>query len=163
MEGREVEDKESVAKKIAISAIKYSILKSSVGRDVIYDENKALDFSGNSGPYLQYSYVRAKSILRNINFDFDKIDKKKSEISSLEKKLYRFSEEVEKSFYDYSPHHLANFLYDLAKEFNSFYTSTKILDEKSSDYFYNLILVEKFSETMKKGLELLGIEVVEEM
>jgi arginyl-tRNA synthetase len=163
MEGREVEDKESVAKKIAISAIKYSILKSSVGRDIIYDENKSLDFSGNSGPYLQYSYVRAKSILRSINFDLGKINEKKFEIPSLEKKLYRFSEEVEKSLKDYSPHHLANFLYDLAKEFNSFYANTKILDEKNPDYFYNLILVEKFSEIMKKGLELLGIETVEKM
>ena len=157
---REVENKKAVAQKIAISAIKYSILKSSVGRDIIYDENKALDFSGNSGPYLQYSYVRAKAILEKVSKKEKKIHEREGEVSNIEKKIYRFEEVIEKSMQDFSPHHIANFLHDLAKEFNFFYTSTKVLDEKNSDYLYNIILVEKFSQIMKKGLELLGLRLL---
>jgi arginyl-tRNA synthetase len=157
------EEKEGISQKLAIANLKYSILKVTSGKNISFDMEKDLNPQGNTATFLLYSFVRARSILSKADLSIDSLRERKEDISSLEKRMYRFSEEVEKSLKDYSPHHLANFLYDLAKEFNSFYTNTKILDEKNSDYFYNLKILNKFSQTMKKGLELLGIETVEKM
>ncbi len=161
----ELSDEE--VEKISIACLKYAILKVSSGKNIVFDFEKALDFSGDSGAYLLYSLVRAKSILKKAG-DFEKNSQvsdfeKNSQVSDFEKILYRFEEQVEKSLRDFSPHHIANYLYDLAQEFSSFYEKTKILDSENSDYLYNLKLVEKFSKTLEKGLELLAIEKVEKM
>ncbi|MCK5589253.1 MAG: arginine--tRNA ligase [Candidatus Pacebacteria bacterium] len=165
MKDREIDEEsvKEISKKIAIAGIKYSILKVSAGKDIVYDEKKALDFAGNSGPYLQYSYVRANSILKKveeINLD---ISVRKGNISGLEKLIYRFPEEIKKSLKFYSSHYIANYLYELASEFNFFYGNTKILDKNNEDYFYNLVLVKSFAQTIKNGLYLLGIETVDKM
>ena len=163
MQGRDIENKEEIIKKISISAIKYSILKNSVGKDIVYDEKKSLDFSGNSGPYLQYAYVRAFSLLKNIKNIEKEVGKKQGDISYLEKILCRFEEKVLDAMENYSPHHIANYLYDISSGFNAFYANTKILDEENKDYKYNICVVKKFADTMKKGLDILGIETVEKM
>ncbi len=167
MKERDISEEEikNISKKIAIAGIKYTILRVSAGKDIVYDEKKALDFSGNSGPYLQYSYVRAYSILKKVeeNIDFLNFEIKDNEINTLEKLLYRFPSVVEKSLNEYSSHHLANYLYELASEFNSFYGVTKILDSDNKDYLYNIALVKSFAQTIKNGLYLLGIETVEKM
>lgn len=164
MKDDDIINKKNIAKKIAIAAIKYQILKTSVGKDIIYDENKALDFSGNSGPYLQYAYVRAYSILKKSDFSKSFTNKERNgPIQDLEKILYRFNEEVEKSLNDYSPHYVANYLYKLSSEFNSFYAKNKFLDKKNIDYEYNLSLIHSFSKTLDKGLDILGIDTVPNM
>lgn len=157
-------DKKSTAQKIAIAAIKYSILKVSAGKDIVYDEKVALEFTGNTGPYLQYSYVRALSIITKskCNPEITLKDNSKN-TSSFEKKIHQFESSLENSLTSLSSHHLANYLYDIASEFNSFYAHTKILDEKNPDYNYNLALVFVFKNIMKNGLWCLGIEVVEKM
>jgi arginyl-tRNA synthetase len=158
-------EKLETAKKIAISAIKYSILKVTAGKDIIYDEEKSINFEGNSGPYLQYTYVRAVSILRKSaieNFDFE-IEAKNKEISNIEKLLAKFPEIILQSGREYSLHYITVFLHELASEFNSFYAETRILDEKNENYTYNLALTKSVAITLKNGLNLLGIEVVEKM
>ena len=167
----EISEREKIAQKIAIGAIKYAIIKVSAGKDIVYDPETALDFTGNSGPYLQYSYVRARSILRkteNSDSGRDTVhrvstEKTGTEISHFQKILNIFPEAVEKSLKNYSSHHIANYLYEVAKEFNSFYAHTKILDTTNPDYQKNIMLVEIFSHVMKNGLHLLGIETVEKM
>lgn len=157
---------EETALKIAISAIKYSILKVSAWKDIIYDESVALDFSWNTWPYLQYSYVRVISILNKLDLtklDLTKLSEKKSNISWFEKKLHNFEDNIKLSLENLSSHNLANYLYDLASEFSSFYARTKILDKTNPDYRYNLSLILVFANIMKNWLYCLGINTVEKM
>jgi len=157
--------KKSDVQKIAISAIKYSILKVMAGKNIIYDKKKSISFEGNTGPYLQYSFVRASSILRKV----EKVEKVE-EVEDVEvvpavgKTILKFPEVVEESLKNYSSHTIANFLHQLASEFNSFYAQTKILDNKENpDYKYNLALTKAVKITLKNGLYLLGIKTVERM
>ncbi len=163
-------EKKQIAQKIAISAIKYSILKVSAGKDIVYDESVALDFAGNTGPYLLYSYVRANSILEKISKttlaniqNITYITPRSSPITLLEKKFSQFEFVLKLSLETLSSHHLANYLYDLASEFSSFYAHTKILDETNPDYFYNIILITVFKNIMYNGLYCMGIPTVEKM
>lgn len=158
-------EKLEVAKKVAIAAIKYSLLKVTAGKDVVYDEEKSLNFEGNSGPYLQYTFVRANSILRKSgieDFDFE-LKSKNDSVSGVEKIISKFPESVEQSVQEYSPHYVVTYLIELAREFNSFYAQTRILDEENEDYKYNLALTKAIMITLKNGLYLLGIETVEKM
>ena len=158
------QEKEKISEKIAIATLKYSILKVTSGKNISFDVEKDTNPQGNSAPYILYSLVRAKSILRKIDFsDEARPLVKKGEVSNLERKMYFFEEILEEVLNDFSPHHLANYLYDLAQEFNTFYAETKILDEENEDFKYNLMVVKKYQEILEKGLELLGIKTVEKM
>ncbi len=162
----EIEKKE-IAEKVGISALKYSILKSSLGSDIVYDFEKSISFEGDSGPYLQYTAVRAKSILKKaVDQGFDSLENnnlENKEITNLEKLLYRFPEVVSHSYENLEPHHIANFLTELASSFNSFYGNTIILNKDDFQTPYRLKLVSAFYQTMKNGLNLLGIETPDKM
>jgi len=159
-----VEEKKEISEKLAIATLKYSILKVTSGKNISFDIEKDTNPQGNSATYLMYSLVRAKSILRKVEIDFnEKIEKRRGVITDLEKILYRFEEKVEKAILDYSPHYIANFAYDLTVEFNKFYAETKVLDKKNEDYFYNLKVVEKYKSIMEENFNLLGIETVDKM
>jgi len=160
------QEKENIASIVGIAALKYSILKQAIGGDIVYDFDKSISFEGDSGPYLQYSYTRAKSIL-------NKAEKEKVissyvlpenwETTEVEKILYKFPEVVAYSMKEFEPHHIANYLIELARAFNGFYGNTQIVkmgDETSS---YKVGLTEAFSLIMKEGLYLLGIKVPERM
>ncbi|MDD3498082.1 MAG: arginine--tRNA ligase [Candidatus Moranbacteria bacterium] len=153
--------KNDIAEKIAVGALKYSILKSSTGKNIIFDFNKSIAFEGDSGPYLQYTYVRARSILRNVQ-DVKNV-KNVRNVPTVGKNVLKFPQAIEMSLKNYSPHHIANFLFELASEFNSFYSHTKVLDEENPNYGYNLALTQAVAITLKNGLDLLGIETVEKM
>ena len=154
-----------ILEKVSIGAIKYSILKNAVGGDIIYDFDKSISFEGDSGPYLQYSYARAKSVLEKAKDDGIKSSTKKNatETSELEKLLYRFPEIVERAGKEYSPHYIASYLIELAGSFNSFYAKHKIVDKEDETSPYKVALTTAFSATMKNGLNLLGIQVPERM
>ncbi len=172
---REFNDKEKdeVAEIIAIGAIKYSILRQAIGGDIIFDFDKSISFEGDSGPYLQYTYVRASSVLKKV----EKIDLKKLEHTSkkprgtldtwktteLEKYLYRFPEIVERAGKEYTPHHIVTYLTELASIFNSFYAKEKIIDEKDPNSPYKITLTEAVAHILKSGLYILGIKVPERM
>ncbi len=157
-----------IAKKVAISAIKYSILKVQAGKDIVYNQKEALSFEGDTGPYLQYTYVRAKSVIRKqgaVSSNQETVggNMDVENVPQVGKIILDFPQVVEKSLATYSPHHIATYLHKLASEFNSFYSHTKILDEKSPDYQYNINLTRAVAQTIKNGLYLLGIEIVERM
>ncbi|HLP86516.1 MAG TPA: arginine--tRNA ligase [Candidatus Paceibacterota bacterium] len=159
------EDKKNISEIVGVSALKYSILKSSLGSDIIYDFDKSISFDGDSGPYLQYTAVRANSILEKAK-GFNHEDRPlltPEEVTGLEKLLYQFPEVVEHSYSLLEPHHIATYLTALASEFNTFYGNTKILVDENKYINYHLNLVKAFYQTMKNGLYLLGIKTPEKM
>lgn len=166
--GRELteEQKENIAEVVAIGAIKYSILRQAVGGDIIFDFEKSISFEGDSGPYLQYAYVRARSVLEKANSQGETLGALKDspwETAEVEKLLYRFPEVVEKSAKDYSPHHLVTYLTEIAAAFNAFYAREKIVDDIDPTSPYKISITKAVSVIMQNGLNLLGIKTVERM
>lgn len=164
MEDRKMSQREKneTAEKIAVGALKYSILKQVPGRDIIFDFDKSLSFEGDSGPYLDYSYARAKSVLRKAKREGIKPGRGCLN-SNLEKILYRLPEIVERAEKEYSPNFLATYLIELSSAFNSFYGKEKIIDKKDPNSSYKVALTKAFSIVLKNGLNLLGISAVERM
>ncbi|MFZ3016069.1 MAG: arginine--tRNA ligase, partial [Minisyncoccia bacterium] len=159
------EEKIKIASDVGVSALKYSILKSAIGGDIVYDFEKSICFEGDSGPYLQYSYARAKSILEKaleekIVSGFENIP---NELFEIEKLICRFPEVVLHSAEEFEPHYIANYLVELARSFNGFYGNTKIIDKDDPASSYKVALTEAFSIVMKSGLNLLGIKAPEKM
>ena len=157
---------EERALKIAIAAIKYAMLKQDANKPIIFDKIKALNFEGNTGPYLLYSYARASSIIRKSKSkNKTKIDHE--EKSSLEnqnlliKKLSEFPEIVSKANKDSDPSLVANYSYEISKLFNEFYHSSQVIGSK--DQVFKIKIVEAFRQVLKNSLNLLGIDVIEEM
>ena len=180
------DEKKVVAKDVAVAAIKYTVLRQSLGRDIVFDPEKSLSFEGDSGPYLQYAYVRARSILakakdvgvvqyvdmagmsedagKDIDSAVDGGDVTVGGIMlKLEKTLARYPETIERAWKDLSPHHVANYLIDLAGTFNSFYANTQIVKVDDITSAYKVALVQAFSIVIKNGLNVLGIRVPEKM
>ncbi|MBU0977213.1 MAG: arginine--tRNA ligase [Nanoarchaeota archaeon] len=151
------------ALKIALAAIFYGDLKNHRSADIIFDVNRFLSFEGNTGPYLLYTYARAKSILRKAKYKKTKF--KIPELSPEEKQLIlqlsKFPEEVAKAYKDLAPNIIANYAYQIAQQFNEFYHKIKILNSENEKF--GLALVSAFSQTLKNSLNLLGIEVLEQM
>lgn len=159
------EEKEKIISSVSISALKYSILKQSTGGDIIFDFEKSISFDGDSGPYLQYSYTRAKSVLEkaqkeNILPDFIIVPEHPFE---LEKLLYRFPEVVSRASLEYEPHHIASYLVEVARAFNSFYGNNLIVKKEDKTSQYKVALTYAFTFVMKNGLYLLGIKAPERM
>jgi arginyl-tRNA synthetase len=157
---------ETDIEKIGVAAIKYSILRSSLESDIVYDEERSISFDGDSGPYLQYTATRAKSVLEkgeaqnmragpNISLN--------NETNELERTLYFFPEIVERAATLLEPHHVISYLTHLASVFNAFYADEQILKEGDSATAYRLALVKATHQTMKNGLQLLGINLPEKM
>ncbi len=157
---KEQNSDEETARKVAVAAIKYSILRQQPGGDIVFDVNNSLSTEGDSGPYLQYALVRAKKILADSSKD-DADAVAPEQPYDLEKILYRFPEVVARAQEKYEPHHVTGFLTELASEFNSFYAKEKILGGEYEGY--KLLLIEAFVLTMTNGLWLLGIEAPEKM
>lgn len=150
---------------IAVGAIKYMILRQAIGGDVIFDLEKSVSTEGDSGPYLQYSYARANSILEkakkeNILPDFEVLPDQSFEI---EKLLYKFPEVVLRSSSEYAPHYITNYLIEIARAYNSFYGNIIIVKKEDETSSYKVALTYAFAFVMKKGLHLLGIAAPEKM
>jgi arginyl-tRNA synthetase len=168
MKDRQFSDKEKnkIGEIISVGALKYSILKQSVDSDIIFDFEKSLSFEGDSGPYLQYACVRAKSILEKakkegIKF---KINSESGEMTGeLAKMLIRFGEIVERAGREYAPHYLATYLTQLAGVFSTFYAQEMIVDKNNINSPAKVALTQAFSIVLNNGLNLLGIKVPERM
>ena len=150
---------------IAVGAIKYSILRQGSGDDIVFDLDKSISFEGDSGPYLQYSAVRAKSILKKASDAKAKESTKKypEAAYSLEKILYRFPEVVEHAAMEYEPHFITTYLTELAGLFNNFYANNQIISADDPYSSYKIALTHAFEIVMRNGLDLLGIKVPEKM
>lgn len=157
------EEKNTVAEQVAIGAIKYSILRQSAGKDIIFDFEQSLSFEGDSGPYLQYTYARIQSLLaKSSQKQSSAILVESGDIRPLHKYLLRFPEVVERAMSDREPHHVATYLIELAREFNSFYGNTMVLDG-GADEPYKLALAQATGNILKQGLWLLGIPAPDRM
>jgi len=151
------------AKKIGIGAVKYAILKITPNKSILFNLEDALSFEGDTGPYLQYSYARASSILRKVKIKKDKfkIDELENEEFNLVKKLSEFPKIISKSYNSLNPSIVANYSYQLAQIFNEFYHKCPVINSEKK--FFRLSLVNAFRQTLKNSLYLLGIEVIEKM
>lgn len=151
------------AKLIAIAALFYGDLKNYRENNIVFDLERFLDFEGNTGPYLIYSYARASSIIRKVkktkeNFEIFDLNK---EEESLIKKLAEFPEVVKKAKESFSPNLIANYSFELCQIFNEFYHAHQVIGSKEE--VFRLNLVEAFRNVLKKCLNLLGIRELEEM
>ena len=156
-------EKDKIAKIIGIGAVKYNDLSHHYSNDIIFDWEKILNLEGNSGPYLEYTYARARSILRKSKIkeskDFKESELKEEKEIEVLKLLSQFPEVIERAVKSYSPNLLSNFLFELAKDFNAFYESLSVLNAENEES--RLALVSGVCQVLKNGLNLLGIEVLE--
>lgn len=158
------DEKKDISEKVAIAALKYSILKQSMGKDIIFDLEKSVSFEGDSGPYLQYTAVRASSILMkaeevNLVPDFNVIP---DDSNDIEKMLVRFPEVISRATQEKASNLVATYLIELASAFNTFYGTTKIIGGGEYSAYY-LAVTEAVENTIKNGLRILGIETPSRM
>lgn len=150
---------------IAIAALKFSILRSRAGMNIDFDPETSLSFEGDSGPYLQYTAVRAGSLLeKGKGFGIvPSIENPVNGTETLERLVVRFLEVVTRAQTEWAPHYIVTYLSELAQEFNSWYGQGKIIDEDVSATAYRLSVVSATRQTLINGLWVLGIEVPEKM
>ncbi|MCP4523666.1 MAG: arginine--tRNA ligase, partial [Candidatus Gracilibacteria bacterium] len=164
IEGSELEE---LSKIIGIGAIKYGYLKKSRDTDVIFDWDEFMTFEGNSGPYIQYAYVRAKRILEKYGNNISKEITGQFETAQeveLVKILGTYQSVLIKTGDTNMPHHLCKYAFDVTKIFNSFYNSVHILNEEDENKkIIRLQLVELFTKNLKDVFGLLGIDMPEKM
>lgn len=163
----ELENKEEVAKKIGVGAVIFTYLKNSREKDIVFDWKEMLSFEGETGPYVQYSYARAKSILRKageVKGDVDYSLLNSKEEFELVKTLENFNKNILLALDKLEPSVLTRYVIEVAKGFNKFYNSHSVLNlEDEALKASRLKLVEATCQVIKNGLELLGIDVVEKM
>ena len=167
LDGYTEQEKEALYKTIGLGALKYFILKVDPKKRILFDPKSSVDFQGNTGPFIQYTYARIQSIIRKADFDYsgpiDTIELHEKE-KELIKQLELFPEVIQQAAANFSPAIIANYTYDLVKEFNSFYQNVSILGEKELDKkIIRVQLSEKVADTIKQAFLLLGIEVPERM
>lgn len=159
------EEKDGVAEKVAVGAIKYSILKQGIGKNIVFDFDKSLSFEGDSGPYLQYTYTRALSVLtkvgRESTSEFQAPSSKDGTVRTLESLLSRLPEVVDDAYTSLAPQQLVSYLIEVAGAFNSFYAQNQIIGSENETYF--LALTRATSIVLKNGLGFLAIPVLEKM
>jgi arginyl-tRNA synthetase len=158
------------AKDVGIGAIKYFDLKHTVTSDIVFEWEKMFALTGNSGPYLQYTFARTQSVLgkakeAGVNLDIEaKIETPNAEEAAILKWLYRFPETVEEAMERYAPNLICNFLFDLSQKFNTFYNQHSILSaDNQSEKNFRLALTAAVGQIVKNGLTLLGIAAPEKM
>ncbi|CAM1356936.1 arginine--tRNA ligase [Tenacibaculum ascidiaceicola] len=166
LEGYSTEEKEELYKIIGLGALKYFILKVDPKKRILFDPQASVDFQGNTGPFVQYTYARIQSILRKADFDYSA--KVSVELQEKEKELIKqlelYPEIIQQAANNYSPAIIANYTYDLVKEFNSFYQNVSILGEENQDKkTFRVQLSKKVADTIKSAFNLLGIQVPERM
>lgn len=163
----ELENKEEVAKKIGVGAIIFTYLKNSREKDIVFDWKEILSFEGETGPYVQYSYARANSILsraENISSEVDYSKLSSKEEFELVKVLANFNNQIKLATDKLEPSILTRYVIEVAKAFNKFYNAHSVLNlEDEVLKATRLNLVRSSLQVIKNGLELLGIDVVEKM
>lgn len=171
LEGITEEEKNEIARIVGMGALKYFILKVDARKNMLFNPEESIDFNGNTGPFIQYTYARIRSILRkaeaqnitlpaSLNDDAPLNDK---EIALIQK-LNDFGAAVAQAGIDYSPSGIANYCYELTKEFNQFYHDYSILNaDTEAEKITRLMIAKNVAKIIKNGMALLGIEVPERM
>jgi arginyl-tRNA synthetase len=144
-----------------LAAVKYAFAKNRIGGDIAYDPKESIALEGNSGPYLQYAHARARSILAKAAQGAARPHDLTADERSLVRKVTEYREAVARATSELMPHHICTYLYELAQKFNQFYEHNRVVgDEREAG---RLWLVERYADTLKNGLELLGITAPERM
>ena len=171
LEGITEEEKDEIARIVGLGALKYFILKVDARKNMLFNPEESIDFNGNTGPFIQYTYARIRSILRkaeaqnitlptSLSDDAPLNEKEKALIQ----KLNDFSVAVAQAGVDYSPSGIANYCYELTKEFNQFYHDYSILNaDTEAERITRLMIAKNVAKVIKNGMALLGIEVPERM
>jgi arginyl-tRNA synthetase len=145
-----------------LGAVKYAFLKTRTGGDVTYDPAESVSLEGNSGPYLQYAHARARSIVRKAGeSQANALSDLEADERSLVRKITEYPETVDKAVAELMPHHVCTYLYELAQAFNRFYEHNRVIGDPRQAV--RLELVNRYTKTLKGGLELLGIAAPEQM
>ncbi len=167
--GLSAEEKENIAEVVGVGAIKYADLSQNRQSAVIFEWDKILSFEGNTAPYLQYSYARIQSILRK-GEENGKVVREDAAVNlgeKAEKALALFLTQLPnvamKASETYKPNLLTDYLFELAKKFNTFYNSCPILNQEDEVLYSRLLLAERTAKVLKEGLDLLGIKTVDRM
>ncbi|MFT5963653.1 MAG: arginyl-tRNA synthetase [Flavobacterium sp.] len=161
------EEKAELYNTIGLGALKYYILKVDPKKRILFNPEESVDFAGNTGPFIQYTYARIQSIIRKANFDFSSesgmlaLHEKEKELL---KQLELFPEVIQNAAQNHSPALLANYTYDLVREYNSFYQTVPILgSEVETEKIFRVQLSKKVADTIASSFQLLGINVPERM
>jgi len=165
------EEKQEIARIVGMGALKYFILKVDARKNMLFNPEESIDFNGNTGPFIQYTHARIRSILRkaaNTNESSLSITSSSSSLSSKEveliQKMSEYGAAVEQAGTDYSPSGIANYCYELTKVFNQFYHDYSILNEEDEQKkAVRLVIARNVAKILKNGMALLGIEVPERM
>jgi arginyl-tRNA synthetase len=166
-------DKQQLYRTIGLGALKYFILKVDPKKKMLFNPAESIDFNGNTAPFIQFNYVRIRALLRKAKegkLNFDDVNVSTQNVSLIPKekelliKLYNFNAAVQQAAGEYSPAVIANYVYDLAKEYSQYYHDTPILKEEQKDLIlFRLRLSSDIGNAIKAGMGLLGIEVPERM
>ena len=171
LEGITEDEKNEIARIVGMGALKYFILKVDARKNMLFNPEEAIDFNGNTGPFIQYTYARIRSILRKAEAQSialpaplaDDAPLNEKEIALIQK-LNDFGAAVAQAGIDYSPSGIANYCYELTKEFNQFYHDYSILNaDTEAEKITRLVLAKNVAKVIKNGMALLGIEVPERM
>ena len=165
------EERNEIARIVGMGALKYFILKVDARKNMLFNPEESIDFNGNTGPFIQYTYARIRSILRKAQAEGIAVPAQLGENMPLNEKeieliqkLNEFGAAVEQAGKDYSPSGIANYCYELTKAFNQFYHDYSILGADTEDEkIVRLVLAQNVGKTLKNGMALLGIEVPERM
>jgi arginyl-tRNA synthetase len=166
LEGMTEKEANNLYEIVGLGALKYFLLKVDPKKSMLFNPEESIDFHGNTGPFIQYTYARINSILRkntvNIKVDLSiKISNKEKELIKL---ISEFPKLIQESANSYNPALVANYIFELVKEFNSYYQSTPILNAESKTIIsFRVALSKKIAEIIKIGMSLLGIKVPERM
>jgi len=167
---RKLSDSEEVAEEVSVGAIKYALLKNSIGKDVEFNFEESISFAGNSGPYLQYTFARTQSVLSKSKGDPSDKNQKlaqsfimQPEERDMLRLLARYPEEVSEAANRYAPHILCTYLFDLAQAYNLFYQKLPILKAEDEVRDFRLKITQNTGNVLKMGLGLLGIKAPEKM
>lgn len=169
LDGYSKDEKEELYKTIGLGALKYYILKVDPKKRILFDPKESIDFQGNTGPFIQYTYARIQSILRKSDIDTSvKLDANEVELHEKERELIKqlqlFPDTVQQAAAQHSPALIANYTYDLVKAFNSFYQNVSILGaDTKNEIIFRVQLSNTVAKTIKNAFSLLGINVPERM
>ena len=164
-------ERNDIARIVGMGALKYFILKVDARKNMLFNPEESIDFNGNTGPFIQYTYARIRSIMRKAEAEGivlpsvlpDTLPLNEKEVQLIQK-LNSFETVVEQAGKDYSPSGIANYCYELTKDFNQFYHDYSILNAESAEAkTLRLALAKNVAKTIKNGMQLLGIEVPERM
>ena len=167
LDGYSETEKADLYQTIGLGALKYYILKVDPKKRILFNPEESVDFAGNTGPFIQYTYARIQSILRKADFDYshtiENLDLHEKE-KELIKQLQLYPEVIQNAAQNFSPALIANYTYDLVKEYNSFYQSVFILGEPNlNNKIFRVQLSEKVAATIASAFKLLGIDVPKRM